>query len=318
MIIIVIAANKLYATIARVVNAKLRYVAVTNLLKEIALFTDADGLVSPYNLERPGETSNASGNGVLYTGELMALLNRHGELNTVENILFRLAMLKCMPVERGLLHRSPTHPDQQGPDDYVGFFVGCHVTGNSDLVQSVIDYGWKHYGFFNNANPGSFYHKDGRFNSSAFLIRQVPLVGLAYSAAGKPKRFLNFITAIATATGCCENQLTVILTGLMSFIIFILSALTVNIMFLVSCVLFGLGCFFAYKESKPISDVDARFLGWLMLEGMPSTSWTIKQAKKLFDKRVLRDYPKGMNDVAAMAFGNRNPEHPFAKYWPAV
>ncbi len=244
------------------------------LREEIKLFTDADGLISPYNLERPGETTNASGNGVLYTGEYIALLKRLGELNELDSITFFQTMLKCMPHAIGLLHRSPTHPDQQGPDDYVGFFVGCYVTGNKELAQSVINYGWDHYGFFNNENPGSYYHKDGRFNWSALLIRQPQLICLAYWAAGKEPNII--------------------------FIIYVMFV-----------ILFA-------GRNKPVGDVDSRLLSWLLIQVAIENSRLCLWAAKLWTNRLLKTYPNGMKDVANIAFGNRNPEHPFAKYWPKV
>lgn len=169
-----------------------------SLKEDIKAYTDADGLVAP-RLVNPGET-NASGNGVLYLGEYMAILSRIGELTMSDKIKFHDIITSCMPVSRGLLHRSPTHEGQEGPDDYVGLLVGCAITKNVQIAQWVIDFGWKHYGFFNNEVPGTFKRKDGSFNWSAFLVRQPQLIALAYWAAGRqPILPLRIYTAFSIA-----------------------------------------------------------------------------------------------------------------------
>lgn len=153
-------------------------------------YRDADGLVVPNGEGCSPTQYNVSGNGVLYTGEYVLLMRLNGELNDSDRKDYRDVIEACMPVEKGLLSRSPTHSDQEGPDDYIGLAVGAWATGNNDLAEAVITYGKKHYGFFNNENPGSYYHKDGRFNWSALLIRQPQLIGIMYYAANRVPPFL--------------------------------------------------------------------------------------------------------------------------------
>lgn len=163
------------------------------LKAEMLRYIDADGLVVPNPEGCAPDAHNVSGNGVLYTGELMTLLRCDGELSDADTINYNMTIMKCMPVKLGLLHRSPSHPDQEGQDDYIGLAVGCWATGTAWLAQYVIDYGKRHCWFLNNENPGSLFHKDGRFNWSAMFIRYPQMIGMMYYAANKTPPLLTRI-----------------------------------------------------------------------------------------------------------------------------
>lgn len=167
------------------------------LIYDIQEYIDADGLVTPRKC-LPTDRG-ITGNGVLYTAELVALLAKRGELSPQYRQAWIDVMRKCQIVP-GLITRSPVKmDDQEGPDDYVGYAVGAYIC-NPAMAQEVIDYGWKNKGFFNNEVPGTIRRKDGKINWSAFLIRQLQLIALFYYAAGKkPCMFLRMFSAVTIA-----------------------------------------------------------------------------------------------------------------------
>jgi len=149
---------------------------------DILNYTDADGLVAPNKCASTDR--GVSGNGVLYTAELVAILASRGELLDSDKDRWRAAMKGCMVVP-GLVERGPTKiGDQEGPDDYVGYAVGAFLC-DPDAAGAVIQRAWDWNGFLNNEVHGSTRHPDGSINWSAFLIRQPALVALYYYAAGK-------------------------------------------------------------------------------------------------------------------------------------
>ena len=64
---------------------------------------------------------------------------------------------------------------------------------------------------------------------------------------------------------------------------------------------------------KPITDTDARILSWLVIQVAEKKSFMCWVAAKIWRKRLLKDYPNGMRDVAALYY---EAGHPFIKYWP--
>jgi hypothetical protein len=158
-------------------------------------YTDANGLVSPHRCS-PLEV-NPSGNGVMYTGELMMMLALRGEIDFEDDESFVDAMRTCQ-VEPGLLKRGPGYRDQEGPDDYYGFAAGCVATDAITLADNVVDYGLANFGSFNNEDPGKWTWK-------SFLWRQPQLICALYAAADRAPIWifpLRLYTAAVIATSC--------------------------------------------------------------------------------------------------------------------
>lgn len=138
-------------------------------------YVDANGLVCSRPC-LPVEV-NPTGNGVCYSGEYQMNLKLRGEQFPIDAASFKTNILKCMPV-LGLLSRGPGQPDIESVDDYYGFAAGCAATGNTALAQTVIDYGWKHWGTFDNVNVGKWSFK-------CLLWRQPQLMVALYASAGQ-------------------------------------------------------------------------------------------------------------------------------------
>jgi hypothetical protein len=164
--------------------------------EEIKSWTDADGLVS-HSRTFPGQR-NASGNGLLYTSLYYILLSRLGLLSRDDRDTFASIIVNCQ-VDGGLLKRGPIHPDQEGPDDYIGVLAASKVI-NVDIARRILfrarrwlPIPWH----MNNTSPGSLFYPDGRFNFSAIFLRFPALICHAYECAGfRPNPFLRLCRAV--------------------------------------------------------------------------------------------------------------------------
>lgn len=168
-----------------------------SLRNDIKPYLDPNGLVTVNPYKTPDDST---GNGVLYLSEFVTICELTGEIDIVDDLDsdYHAAIQRCMPVAYGLLHRSPTHQDQIGPDDYIGMFVGAWATRKPYLAEATITYALSHFGFLNNEVPGTYRKRDGRFNWSAFLVRQPQLIAAAYWAADKKAPIFTTLWTAAT------------------------------------------------------------------------------------------------------------------------
>lgn len=166
-----------------------------SLTTEIATsYEDFNGLVSSKKCHE--SDVNPTGNGVMYTGELMTLLNLRDELTDYDKQYFMDTMKKCMPVT-GLLVRGPGW-NETDPDDYYGFCAGVVATGETTLAEAVLTYGWLRFGSFNGADPT-------KWTPGTFLWRQPQMVFALYAAANRRTAWLwplEIITALIIALSC--------------------------------------------------------------------------------------------------------------------
>jgi hypothetical protein len=86
-------------------------------------------------------------------------------------------LLRCEK-EPGLFSRAPGDNDPEAVDDYYGLSAGLVAAQFPRAAQRIVSYGWKHFGSFNNANPG-------KWSWSTFLWRQPQLMVAEYAAALK-------------------------------------------------------------------------------------------------------------------------------------
>jgi len=132
---------------------------------------------------------NGSGNGIRYTSEEAIILFKIGELDQDTKNKIEEAFQRCQEIP-GLIKRSPTHTDQQGPDDIVAA-ASYGSTCNQPLADSILSYGrdnpvkfgpFKIPYVYNNVRPGTFKkpNKDDPskevFNGSAILLRQPQVI----------------------------------------------------------------------------------------------------------------------------------------------
>lgn len=169
-----------------------------------ANFLDASGLVSPNPCSPTAE--NASNNGICYSGEYMTLQALTGQLAAVP--IYINVMTNCeVTVYEGLMQRSPDNDrDMESVDDYYGLLCGLYFTGVYPFARDILKYGLKHFGSFNNLNPG-------HFNWTALLWRQPQLLAMNLWSAYPGNKLikllmfpLTLITAVIIATSCLGLQ----------------------------------------------------------------------------------------------------------------
>lgn len=148
-------------------------------------YLDSNGLVAPARC--PPGAHNPSGNGICYTGEYMVLLRLLGEMDARLETDFFHSISNCF-VEPGLLERGILWTgEQESVDDYYGFAAGCVATDHPELAEMVVDYGWAHFGSFNDRTPG-------KWTLVSWLWRQPQLVFALYAAAGRAPKWYNPLT----------------------------------------------------------------------------------------------------------------------------
>ena len=171
-------------------------------------YVDANGLVSPSKCLPTNP--RASDNGLLYTGEFYALLAARGELdNSCGGIAGRIRPCQA---SLGLYNRSPRDTDPEAPDDYYGLAAGLGAFGTVRSINystlynwgaicaafNIVRYGCKHFGSFNNVNPG-------KWTWQSFFWRQPQLIVALYAAANRAPRWqlpFRIYTASIIATAC--------------------------------------------------------------------------------------------------------------------
>lgn len=229
-------------------------------------YTDLSGLVAPYKLSEP-KPQVATGNGVRYTGEYYLLMGLAGQANDIIKAKYRAIMASCT-VTPGVIKRSPLPSnDLEQQDDHLGYLAACRVLGLYSDAEQVLNYGFKHLGFFNTDNPGS-YTSNGTIFWKAFLWRMPQLFFVTLCAADKYRfwKFWYWPAMLITA--------------------FVIAVSAYN---------------------KPTSDIDSRGLTFLMVMATSSSSLTCRLASKLFYKFVKQVYPAGMVGAYTQAYGADHP-----------
>ena len=188
-----------------------------DIITAFLVYIDADKFVQNKPYPNP---HNETGNGFRYSSERICIIKKHGQLNTNEITNFQV-LVKNSQIEPGLVKRSPTHTDQQGPDDIVA--IGSAASEHDDLryiAGQFLEYGWKWKPIpfnFNNVLPGTFWklNKDTgkkELNTSAMLFRQPQLIAHFMYAYNKkaPNWFLKFVWNLTIKTngfkGDTEDQ----------------------------------------------------------------------------------------------------------------
>lgn len=110
-----------------------------SLREDILPYTDADGLVAPWKV--PQGHRNGSGNGLLYTSLYYILLTNKGLIGTPERLAFMETIMPCESSIPGVYNRSPVHPDQEGPDDYIGLVAAASILELKSICWGILTHG---------------------------------------------------------------------------------------------------------------------------------------------------------------------------------
>lgn len=137
-------------------------------------YVDVNRLVAPYPCNF---FTRASDNGVMFTAELLILLKLRGELDANTQQYYVENIKKCF-LEPGLISRAPNDRGQSPPDDHFALGAMGVILGYHDICKDILSYGLKHFGSFNNENPG-------KWTSKSFLWRMPQLLACIIAGAGK-------------------------------------------------------------------------------------------------------------------------------------
>jgi hypothetical protein len=203
-----------------------------SILTDFAAYTDSNGLVQP--LQNP--STDASDNGVLYTGEAGVAYSDNSALSSEMQTAMQAAFAKC-EITAGLigaeLMRNPDNSGgQEGIDDYIGCGLGsAFVDPNGETAQRILNYGsndrcssWDptestdhllsklvfgllmivHMGkiprVYNNLNPG-------KFTLAAWMGRFPHLFAhLQYATGGKPNLLRRIWWSLSVLIGCFTSS----------------------------------------------------------------------------------------------------------------
>jgi hypothetical protein len=163
------------------------------------------------------------------------------------------------------------------PDNLYAILAASKVLNKPEIALSFYIYGLKNFGFYNTSNPDHVRNKDGSLDWSFFQWRQFQMIFAALCASGIHKWWKIWHLPLALYT-----------------------ALVIT----VSCI------------GAQLDDYDARRLSWALIQATKEDSFLCRLASKIWYRRLHKDYPNGMRDIAS---GYYNPhgltENPFAKYW---
>ena len=219
-------------------------------------------------------TLSGSDNGTMFLAEYMVMLKKSGQL-TQTDIEYFTGHIECC-ISRNTLNRVPAGQSDglEGPDDYLGLMNACRELSIVSIPRELLWGMIKYYGFMNNVNPGTP-------TEDSFLARQPQLIAAMVNAAfpsmWNPLHYLIRYWAI-----------------------FFYFAAAISIF--VSCM------------NDPISDTDGRRLSWHLQNNMKKNSLMCWIASYFWMKRLYKDYPNGMSDVAALYYQPKG-NNPYQKYW---
>jgi len=247
-----------------------------DIIDDFKSYIDGNGLNSP----QPGSwASNQSGsdNGTMYTSEMYIILKKNGQLTVSDELSFEHMIDRCIGPE-GLLNRVPVgqNDGQDGPDNILAVLNGCIELKNTDIPRTLFWACIKYLGFLNNVNPGTK-------TLQSFLVRQPQLVAAMVSAA-----FPSLLNPFHW------------LIRILSFPVYFVAAGSIAI----SCI------------GTPTGDTDSRRLAWHLQNNTKKTSFMCLLASLIWLRRLAKDYPNKMNDVAAIYYNPKGlDQNPYSKWW---
>lgn len=155
------------------------------LRDEIKDYMDCNGYINPFmaNQKQGRQCDNA----VMFTAEYYIMQAKRCEA-TFQDWTDISVLLEKSCQETGLMSRYPGATDQDGPDNMLGALALSSVYHLTFISRNILQYGRKHWGWFNNEKPGTIYKLDGvGINWSAWLWRQPQLFFAALCASGENK-----------------------------------------------------------------------------------------------------------------------------------
>lgn len=235
------------------------------LKQEIVPFTDKNGYVNPAPVTLG--SGRSCDNSTMFTSEEYVMLYKLGQSTPDDLFTWKTLITNSMTLS-GLPARYPGFTDQDSPDNMVAILCACKVLNFPSVARSILWYGLKHLGCFNNGDPS-------KFDFNAMTWRQVQL----------------FASTVAASFPSMINPLHW-LARFLAFPAFVYAALVI----FVSC------------WNAPVSDADSRRLSWHLIQSVAPVSLLCKIASLFWLKRLNRDYGvEQMKGVAAQYYAKGHP-----------
>ena len=242
---------------------------------DFAPYIDGNGLLAPNPQPRP-PVGKGDDNGPMFTAEYYIMLEKTSQITDQDKADFGQKIGQCI-YPQGILSRVPVGQtdSQEEVDDYYGTLSGCKNLGNTAIPRKFLWAMIKYLTFMDSTTPGKLGNWD------AFMFRQPQLIACMVSAA-----FPSLWNPIHW-----------------------LARISAHLFYWYAAVVIALSCM-----NTPTSDTDARRLAWHLIEATAPTSMLCWIASKIWFKRLYKDYPTGMQGVAAIYY-QPNGNNPYQKYW---
>lgn len=241
--------------------------------QDFANYINKDGYANPFPVNP--DSGRGCDNSTMFTSEMYIILQKQGIATELDKDKWESLISNCMQ-EPGLLARYPkAFSELDSPDNMVAVLAASKVLERPQVAKEMLLYGLKHFGNFNNPNPG-------KFTFPSMLWRQLQLVAASVSSAFP--RWLNPLH---------------VLVRTLFFPFYLVAAITIFI----SCI------------DQPANSADPRRLSWLLIQTVVPVSLMCKFASLFWYHRLYSVYgQKGMGGVAAVYYSPKD-TNPYAKWW---
>ena len=176
----------------------------------------------------------------------------------------------------GLLNRAPNDSDLEGPDDYYSLLNALFEIKETSIARGFLWNMFRYFGSFDNTNPG-------KWTTQSCLIRQPQLfcaiVNAAFPSLWNPFHWL---------------------IRLLAHPFYLAAAITIAI----SC------------YNTPTDQADPRRLSWSLQNHVKKRSVWCYLASLIWKRRLKKDYPNQMKDVAGIYYFPKGlNQNPYSKWW---
>jgi hypothetical protein len=210
----------------------------------------------------------------MYTSEYYIILNKNGQLTEQDKTDYENKMNQCIGSD--LLNRVPVGQNDgiEGPDDHYALYNACHELGITSIPRTLLWGCIKYFGAMNNVSPGTW-------TAQSFLIRQPQLLAAMINAA-----FPSLLNPVHW------------LIRLLAFPVYLVAAFSIAI----SCM------------GTPTDQADPRRLSWHLQNNVKKTSLMCWLASQIWLRRLGKDYPNKMTDVAGIYYFPKG-DNPYSRWW---
>jgi hypothetical protein len=241
--------------------------------EDFANYINKDGYSNPFPVSP--DAGRSCDNSTLYTSEMYIIFEKQRIATEEDKNKWEQLISDSMQLP-GLLARYPgAFSELDSPDNMIGVLAASQVLKKPKLAKQILFYGLKHFGNFNNPDPG-------QFTFTSMLWRQPQLIA----------------ASVASSFPSWKNPLHY-LARLAAFPLFLIAAFVIFI----SCI------------NADKSDSNSRLLGWLLIQSVVPVSLMCKFASLFWFHRLDSVYGKAEMGAVAGIYFQPQGNNPYQKYW---